>query len=407
MPGKKKGKQGRKPDSGKARRQRPPKAKAKKLGIGQELGGMIGRALGGAAQQLFKHVTGVGAYKVNSNTLMEGTDPPYFSKIGKGTRVVHREYLQDISGSTGFQVQSFALNPGLGVSFPWVASFASQFEEYAIRGCIFEFKSTSAVALNSTNTALGTVILATEYNAAKAAFISKLQMENYEFTTSGPPSEDIYHPIECARSVNPVSELYVRTGGVPSGQDPRLYDLGLFQLATVGMQAAAVIGELWVTYDIEFFKPILQPNGGQSLVDHWTLNSNIVATTSPFGTQQTSRVNALGGTLSNNNTYSLPSDVKVGDTFITMYRVAGTSAAWTLPTCTLSAGLTSVSFTSDSQANWNFGATSQVFLHAVTFKVSSAHLAGSVETLIYSGGSFPTSPTGGDFMLIYLGQNLS
>lgn len=84
-------------------------------------------------------------------------------------------------------------------------------------------------------------------------------MEQYEFSCSGRPSADLLHPIECQPKETPLKQLYVRIGELPSGEVPQFYDFGAFYFATVGMQAAATIGELWVTYDVEFFKPRLTP----------------------------------------------------------------------------------------------------------------------------------------------------
>jgi len=119
---------------------------------------------------------------------------------------------------------------------------------------VYEFKSTSADALNSTNTALGAVIMSTEYDLAKSPFTTKMQMENYEFTSSCKPSCSMLHPIECDPAQTPIPTQYVRNSN-STVYDKRLTDLGLFQIATYGMQAAAVIGELWVTYEIELLKP--------------------------------------------------------------------------------------------------------------------------------------------------------
>jgi hypothetical protein len=45
--------------------------------------------------------------------------------------------------------------------------------------------------------------------------------------------------------------------------------LGNFQIATVGMQAAAVIGELWCTYDVELIKPKLPDAFSSSAPTHF------------------------------------------------------------------------------------------------------------------------------------------
>lgn len=121
-----------------------------------------------------------------------------------GVRIRHREFIQDVSSSTSFVNQLFSINAGLASTFPWLSQIAPNFEQYKFHGLIFEFRSTSANALNSTNTALGTVILGTDYNTAAAAFTSKQQMENNEWTCSTKPSLSVIHPIECAPSQNQV-----------------------------------------------------------------------------------------------------------------------------------------------------------------------------------------------------------
>jgi hypothetical protein len=139
---------------------------------------------------------------------------------------------------------------------------AQNFEQYKLRGVIFEFKSTSADALNSTNTALGEVIMATEYDSKKQDFASKLEMQNHEYAVAAKQSQSMLHPIECAHPLSTLDCLYLRTGQVPVGADQRMYDFGKFQIATMGQQGSNVdVGELWVTYEVEFLKPRLQGEG--------------------------------------------------------------------------------------------------------------------------------------------------
>lgn len=250
--------------------------------IGGSSGSKVGRALGTGAAGLFSRITGRGDYKVSSNSILKGTDPPSFSRNGRGTIVRHREYIADITGSTAFTLTSFPINPGLSSTFPWLSAVAQNYEEYVIRGLVFEFKSTSANALNSTNTALGTVIMATRYNVLAGNFSNKTEMENYEFSTSIKPSESAMHPIECAVGESPLHVLYVRSGVAAAG-DLRLYDIGNFQIATVGMQAAANIGELWCTYDVELLKPKVTGISGIPDADHIRFSTTNYGTTNPFG----------------------------------------------------------------------------------------------------------------------------
>lgn len=214
----------------------------------------------GTGGSVLAALMGKGTYTVNKNTLVHPSQAeqiPAFGNVAGGTRVRHREFIQDVTGTIAFTNHNFPINPGNGDVFPWLASTAKNYEQYKINGMIFEFVSTSASALNSTNTALGTVILSTQYNSLAPSFTNKQQMENNVYTVSCKPAESVMHPIECEPAQTSVPILYTYSGSIPPSGDVRLYNAGNFQLATVGMQAEAVIGELHVTYDITFYKPQL------------------------------------------------------------------------------------------------------------------------------------------------------
>jgi len=206
-------------------------------------------------------IKGFGDYKIANNSIMKGgmTPPMITNSISNGAVIIrHREYLRDIFNSVDFQNISFDLNPGITSSFPWLSQIAMSFAQYRFRGLVFEFKSTSSDTVLSTaaSTSLGTVVMATQYNALDDPFTNKFEMENWEYSVSTKPSLSCMCPIECAKSQTPVSLLWTRNGPKPG--DERLYDLGNFNIATVGMQGAvgsSAIGELWCSYEIEFFKP--------------------------------------------------------------------------------------------------------------------------------------------------------
>jgi len=61
------------------------------------------------------------------------------------------------------------------------------------------------------------------------------------------------HPIECAAGQLVLSELYVRDGPAAIG-DKRMYDMGEFTIATGGQQTDGILGELWCTYEVEFYQ---------------------------------------------------------------------------------------------------------------------------------------------------------
>lgn len=254
--------------------------------LGGPQGAALGSAVGSKAGDLFASITGMGDYKVSYNTVANPQQTPSFKTKGRSVFISHREYIQDIITSPtagAFQIRSHDLNPALASTFPWLATIAQNFEQYRIHGMVFHFKSNSADALNSVNTALGTVILATQYNILLPAFKNKQEMENYEFGCSTRPSADVLHPVECDPKVTSFGPIFdIKLGGNDKGDD-RLYCPGRFSIATVGQQGVSVnIGELWVTYDIEFFKPRMGDTASQ--MDHWrVLNSGTFSSTSPFG----------------------------------------------------------------------------------------------------------------------------
>lgn len=79
---------------------------------------------------------------------------------GGRTRVAHREYLGDITGSVNFAIaKTVAINPGVPASFPWLAYIARQYESYYVRSMCFEYETQESTAT------AGTVMLAVDYDA--------------------------------------------------------------------------------------------------------------------------------------------------------------------------------------------------------------------------------------------------
>lgn len=241
-------------------------------GIGRSVGGAfagppgayVGGALGDLVGSSIAHFTGLGRYdvsKIRKNVFLH--DPPVMqnAKMMEGATVIrHREYLGDIVSSSSantFNIQGFSLNPAQSKSFPWASAIAEQFEEYAINGMVWEFKSTASDAIaSSTNLALGEVILATQYDPIDDPFSSNVEMLNYEFAQSCKVSESALHMIECDPRQSPMTHLYTRPGAQPANTDLRLYDFGTFYIATNGLQGTSVtVGQLWVTYEFLFYKP--------------------------------------------------------------------------------------------------------------------------------------------------------
>jgi len=388
------------------------KKKEKPTAIGQALralgglgGGMVGGYLGNSSLgkaagtglgAVVSRWLGQGDYTVTLNSLVNrfrtSGDIPNMHKNGQSVVVRHKEFLYDVQSSTGFTVGlTLPLNPGLESSFPWLSNIAQQYQEYTWKGVIFEFVSTSGDVVASSNTALGSVMMATQYKSTSAAFVNKQQMLNEYFASDAKPSECFCHPIECNPAENPYNIQYVRGGAVPSGEDAKTYDLGTFYLATTGMQASAVtIGELWVSYEVELRKPVLTGalELDQPIAIYYNNTLGTVAST-PFGT--TSDIQNFGDTIGltmTGTTIQWPIgalgtfflSLNYGGT-VTVSNMANWISSGTLVNCTASLGHTAGLGASSNWTGDGTGSSGQFCYITITNPAKVASFAPSVTTL--------------------------
>ena len=249
-----------------------------------KIGADVGSMIGSAAHAAIKTITGFGDYKVSQNSLVYNRDAvPQFSGNDRCTIISHREFVGDVVGSTNFNLNTYTINPANSTLFPWLAQISENYEEHVWQGLIFQFVTTCGNSVGSTNTALGTVVMATQYNTLAQTFLNKQQMENSEFCQSSVPSASIMHPIECDPALTYNQGLFFvqNPNASSTNADPRAYNIGKFSIATQGMQASNTVGELWVTYKICLLKPKLSSNiaGG----DHYKLDYANAAPGNPFG----------------------------------------------------------------------------------------------------------------------------
>jgi len=176
-----------------------------------------------------------------------------------------------------------------------------------MNGLVFEYRPTSGSAVATNSSALGVVVMATDYNAAAPNFTSKQMMESYEFSSSTVPFNSALHPVECKPLSNTQNSYYIRSGDA-TVTNQQLFDMGNFQLATSGMQSAYVVGELWVTYDVSLLKPRVSTNMSQN--DYCHLNeapAGSATAAHPLGTTagyvfSSSTLTGVGASLTNPTT---------------------------------------------------------------------------------------------------------
>lgn len=246
---------------------------------GSSVGSYVGRRLG----KQFARITGVGDYYLESGTKIESpftaVTPILKSSISQNSVVISRsEYITDLYSGTGipateFKLDSFSVNPGLTTSdggcFSWLPLVASGFQQYKFKQLVFEFRSTSGNAVSSTNSALGTVILAAQYDPTQDDFASKNEALNSQWAVSGGSDKSIMFPVECDPRQMKDKWYDVRLSPIKSNQNISLYDIIKLQVATQGLQEENQnLGELWVSYTVELTK--FKTNPAYTYTAHWS-----------------------------------------------------------------------------------------------------------------------------------------
>lgn len=364
--------------------------------------------LGGEALKLIG--SGIGAIFGAGDYTVTGPRPSYnvfagqipkFSTTRATNIVTHREYIGDISGTSAFTSRTFPLNPGLPSTFPWLSQVASGYAEYKFHGIIFEFRS--MITDFVTSGAPGVVMMATNYNADAPNYSTKQEMENSEYAVSTKPTLSQVHMVECAGSQTPYRLLYTRSGVVPAEEDLRLYDHGNFILATQA-NPVQLLGELWVSYCVEFFKPILSvgPVGAFPQVH---MLRQTVSSAAPLGTANIRQSGSLFANVDVAGTTIIFTDYpdKV-DTWLITVTWTGTAVANTIPP-----GVTTLT-NCTAQAFWANGARTEVGMpsaavaavntvigHSVTVRATDRTAAFSYA---YNGaGVYPTNAVVDIFIL--------
>lgn len=391
-------------------------------GLGGMIGGPVGALAGGAVGSFVNTIFGKGDYSVRSNTIMRplpmGHQVPAFANLVNASIITHQEFLGDIvepANNNGlFLNRTYSINAALSGTFPWLSVLAANYDQYLFSGLVFQYKASSSVINNAAGAGLGLgmVIMSTDYDASQPAYATKLEMENAQYTVSGRPSDSIIHPIECDRSYTPVSLLYTRFATVPAGSDTRLYDLGVFQLATQGIPANAnpqTLGELWVSYQVALVKPQLNSGAAGFTITSWKwqLPTATVAAagTAYFGNPASAAVLVPGSsanqpTLSNSGVITFP--LGLTGSYQLTYVIYGTATTLTTSVAaTLNGAIASLNIMDNdiaSTTNVTAGATGaaqQIFIKTFYFTGPAT----AATNITFTAGTLPTAIVGADLWI--------
>jgi len=202
---------------------------------------------------------------------------PLVNGTYKKTRIIHSEFLQNISGTSGFsQAVAININPGLSASFPWLATQAAAWEQYRFNKLQYRY-----VTRSGTNQA-GSVLMIPEYDAADSAPANEQIASTYDGVV-----EDVCWKPEIVmrfdnKKMHPLGPRhFIRTGNLAVNLDIKTYDSGLFFLYTNDGSSSAV-GKLWVDYDVELINPQL-PNTGDFVPTYQHVQFTSATTANPLG----------------------------------------------------------------------------------------------------------------------------
>ncbi len=233
-------------------------------------GDNFGADLGRGVQKVIRNVLGSGDYTIRRNSIIEhlpvGPDGELtkefsFSNFGAATvRCKKREYVGNVvapaSSPENFTQLSYRLQATNGTTFPWLSNIAKLFTEWELKGAIVSFETTSSNY--SATVGLGTIAIATQYNANMLPYANMDQILQSAYHTRGNPAENMLHGIECDPELQASKRLYTRRPGA-SGP-PNLYDHGVLYVATEGLpsgSAGVTLGRIYITYDVELSLPEL------------------------------------------------------------------------------------------------------------------------------------------------------
>jgi len=248
------------------------------------------------------------SYAPVSKTKVIKTGKPKMSMNVNGDCIIkHREYVQEISSTastTTFALSAnLPINPAQPQTFQWLSKIAQNFESYRFRKLKFFFETEQSTAQ------IGTLVMAVDYDATDPAPTSKQQMMAFRNSVR----TSLWNGCEHSSQQEDLHKLkmnYIRPGSQPSNTDLKLYDIGnlfIFCLCT-SLGAGAVIGELWVEYEVELITPVYENSAGDSESDL------AVGTTGQTGAKPmgTALQNVSGGIVQASNGQSLTTFSNVG-----------------------------------------------------------------------------------------------
>jgi hypothetical protein len=180
-------------------------------------------------------------------------------------RIQRLEYLGVLNGYQGnFIVNQYNINPGISLTFPWLATLAGRFEKYFIHSC--RIVCSPRVA----STTPGGTYIACDYDSADASPTAKNTLFELGTYADAQCWQKMDVVLNRSRLNNSIPHHFIRTGPLASNLDIKTYDCGQFFVCTDATPASvnqatsggtasyslpSMISDMYIEYDIELIEP--------------------------------------------------------------------------------------------------------------------------------------------------------
>ncbi len=213
-----------------------------------------------------------------------------YEKDGSSCRIRHTERIGTVNGSVAFAATGYAINPGLPSSFPFLSGIANRFESYRFDRLVYKFKTKTATS------AVGDVIQVIDYDASDGAPTNSIQAEAYQGAVSSAPWQDNSN-VSSKQNLHKLPSRYVRGESVPANTDVKLYDVGNYYICTENQASTALVGYLYVEYDVLLMTPQLRASDF-GIAGGAITGASSMSGANPFGTAPAADAQARGISMS-------------------------------------------------------------------------------------------------------------
>lgn len=248
-------------------------------------------------------ITGDGDYVLSKNINRGSGVSNRSISVASSIIIERREFVgQIVSSATNKaqNLQKFRVNPGDPLTFPWGSNVALGYESYEPLSMQFIYEATSGDALNATDTSLGKVALAAQYNTYARDWDTFFELENANDSVVCKPSESAMLGIECKKSLRGAKTLYVSATD-PTTSGKGFYDVCDVYVSTIGLQGQSVrCGDLFVVYRLRLFNPIVRDSEFPACgwgISGTVASANVAWPLSTAGNVVDRLTNRLGGTV--------------------------------------------------------------------------------------------------------------